>query len=141
MSAAAQTWTFDLAGQKYIDKDGVEHVIGTNQTMRLDFTDLGTGGIFVGVGGASKVVCTDGFSFTVEADTRFQFLSSVDGAATGLNGQICFVEEGNYRRVFDVKELNLVDADGVGANNITSMVMESVDNRMRTMSWSAINTA
>lgn len=141
MSAANQTWTLDVAGQKYIDKDGIEHVINTNETLRLDFTDTGTGGVFVGAVGGGKITCTDGFEFEPSSDSRFQFTSSVDGAVSGLNGEIAFMEEGNVLNVFEVTALNMTNADGVGADNVVSIVMEQVANRMRTMSWSNINTA
>ena len=141
MSAANQTWTFDLAGLKYVDKDGIEHVITTNETLRLDFTDTGTGGNFVGALGGGRVTCTDGFEFEPSSESRFTFSSSVDGSATVMNGQLAFKEEGNVLTDWDVTSITTTDADGVGANNIVSITLEQIDNRMRTMTWTGVNTA
>lgn len=138
---ATHTLTLDTAGLKYIDKTGVEHVITTNETMTLTFTDTGTGGKFIGLTGGGKITCTDGFEFEVSSDPRFTFSSSADGSATGYNGEIGFYEEGNILNVFEVTSLNMTNADGVGANNIVSITMEQVDNRMNTMTWTNINTA
>lgn len=141
MSAANQTWTFDVAGLKYIDRNGIEHTITTNETLRVDFTDTGTGGVFVGAVGGGKVTCTDGFEFEPSSESRFKFVSSADGSATKLNGEIAFIEEVNALNVFEVTSIELSNADGVGANNVASMTMEQVANRMRTMTWTGINTA
>jgi len=140
MSAANQTWTLDVAGQKYIDSDGIEHVITTNETFLLDFTDLGTGGIFVGRPGGGKVTCTDGFEFEPSSESRFKMVSTAD-SLTGLNGEIAFKEEGNILNVFEVTALNMSNADGVGSDNVVSITMEQIANRMRTMTWTNINTA
>jgi len=137
---AKHTLTLDTSGLKYIDKDKIEHTITQNETLTLTFTDLGTGGKFVGLEGGGLIACTDGFSFTPECDKRFEFYSSADGSATYENGEICFVEEGNVRHPFKVKELNMTDADGVGANNIVSIVMESLLHG-GIMTWTNINTA
>jgi hypothetical protein len=137
---AKHTLTLDVAGLKYIDKDGIEHVINTNETMTLTFTDTGTGGTFVGLVGGGKMTCTDGFEFEVSSESRFVFLSSAD-EETFQNGEIAFVEENNVLNVFEVTSLTMTNADGVGANNITEIVMEQVANRMRKMTWTNINTA
>lgn len=138
---ATQTWTLDVAGLKYIDKDGIEHTITTDETMTFTFTDTGVGGTFVGLVDGGKVACTDGFSFEPSSESRFTFASSVDGSATGLNGEVAFIEEGNTLNVFEVTALNMSNADGTGANNVTSITLEQVANRMRTMTWTDINTA
>lgn len=138
---ATQTWTLDVAGLKYVDKDGIEHIITQNETMTLTFTDTGDGGKFVGLTGGGKITCTDGFEFEPSADTRFEFRSSEDGSITYLNGEIAFIEEGNVLNVFEVTELKMTDADGTGANNVLSIVLEQVANRMRTMEWTNINSA
>lgn len=138
---ATQTWTIDTAAQKYIDRNGIEHTITTNETMTLTFTDTGDGGTFIGLVGGGKVTCTDGFEFEPSSDSRFTFSSSVDGSATKLNGEIAFVEEGNVLNVFEVTSLTMTNADGTGANNIVSITMEQIANRMRTMTWANINTA
>lgn len=140
MSAANQTWTLDVAGQKYIDKDGIEHTINTNETFLLDFTDLGTGGVFVGRPGGGKITCTDGFEFEPSSDSRFQMVSTAD-SLTGLNGSIAFIEEGNVLNEFEVTALNMSNADGVGADNVVTITLEQVANRMRKMTWTNINTA
>lgn len=137
---ATHTLTFDVAGLKYVDKDKIEHVINTNETMKLTFTDTGDGGNFIGVVGGGVVNCVDGFGFTVEADPTFEFRSSADGSATTENGEICFVEEGNVRHVWKVISLNMTDADSVGANNIVSIVLESLLHG-RQITWTNINTA
>lgn len=141
MSAANQTWTLDVAGQKYVDKDGIEHIINTNETFLLDFTDTGVGGVFVGRPGGGKITCTDKFEFEPSSDSRFQFVSSVDGVATGLNGSIAFIEEGNVLNEFEVTSLNISNADGVGTDNVTSITLEQIANRMRKMTWVTIDTA
>lgn len=138
--ATDQTWTLDVAGLKYIDKDMIEHIINTNETLILSFTDTGVGGNFIGQVGGGKITCTDGFEFIVEADGRFEFKSSADGSATFENGEICFVEEGNVRHPFKVISLNMADADGVGANNITEIILESLLHG-RQITWTNINTA
>jgi len=140
MSAANQTWTFP-ANQKYIDANGIEHIINTSETLRLDFTDTGTGGVFVGAVGAGKATCTDGFEFEAHSESRFKFTSSANGAATLSNGEITFIEENNRLNTFEVISLNMADADGVGANNITVISMEQVANRANKMSWALITTA
>ena len=137
---ATQTWTIDTAAQKYIDRHGIEHTINTNETMTLTFTDTGTGGTFIGLVGGGKITCTDGFEFEPSSESRFVFTSSAD-SATGLNGEIAFKEEGNVLNVFEVTNLNMSNADGTGANNVVSITMEQVANRMRTMTWVNINTA
>lgn len=140
MSASAQTWTFP-AGQKYIDKDKIEHTIATSQNLKLTFTDDGTGGRFIGtIGDTDKVLCTDKFTFEVECDPRFEFNSSADGSATTENGVICFVEEGNVRHPFKVKSLTIANADGVGSNNITQMILESKLHK-GIITWALITTA
>lgn len=138
---ATHTWTLDVAGLKYVDKDGIEHIINTNETMTFTFTDTGTGGKHVGLVGGGLVACADGFSFTLECDSRFEFESSADGSATLRNGEVCFVEEGNVRTPWEVVNLTMTDADGTGANNITSITMEQVHNRQRVMTWTNINSA
>ena len=138
---ATQTWTLDTAGLKYIDKDGIEHVINTNETLTLTFTDTGTGGKFIGLVGGGPIHCTDKFAFEPSSGSRFVFTSSVDGSATFLNGSIAFVEEGNVLNEFEVTSFTITNADGTGANNIVSITMEQVANRMRTMTWTNINTA
>ena len=141
MSAASQTWTFP-AGQKYVDKDGIEHVIATAQDLLFAFTDTGAGGVFKGrTGDTGKVVCTDGFTFDVEVDQRFQFESGADGAANKNCGQICTVDETGVRIVWNVVSLTLADADGVGAANVTEIVLEQVNNIQRRITWAAIDTA
>lgn len=136
---ATQTWTLDTAGMKYIDKDKIEHVITTSQAFTLDFTDTGVGGNFIGLVGGNPVGCTDGFKFTIEADPAFSFLSSADGSATTENGTICFVEQ-NFRHLWKVISLNLSNADGTGANNISSITMESLSHGLQ-MTWTNIDTA
>lgn len=138
---ATQTWTLDMAGLKYIDKDGIEHIINTNETMAFTFTDEGVGGKFIGLVGGGKVTCTDGFEFTIEADSRFEFKSSADGSATTENGEVCFVEDGNVRTVWKVVSITMTDADGTGANNIASITLEQVKNPMVRITWTNINTA
>ncbi len=138
---ATHTLTIDTAAQKYIDSNGIEHVINTNETLTLTFTDTGTGGTFIGLVGGGKVTCTDKFEFEPSSESRFTFSSSVDGSATILNGEIAFVEEGNILNVFEVTSLTMTNADGTGANNIVSITMEQVANRMYNMTWANINTA
>ena len=137
---ATQTWTLDVAGLKYVDKDGILHTINTNETMTFTFTDTGTGGTFIGLVGGGKVTCTDGFEFEPSSDSRFVFTSSVDGTSV-LNGEVAFIEEGNVLNVFEVTSFSISNADGTGADNITSITFEQVANRMRTMTWTNINTA
>lgn len=107
----------------------------------MTFTDTGDGGTFVVLAGGGKITCTDGFEFEPHAGSRFVFTSSADGTATGLNGEIAFMEENNVLNVFEVTSLTMADADGTGANNVTSITMEQVANRMRTMTWTNINVA
>ena len=140
MSAASQTWTLDVAGLKYIDKDKIEHVINTDETLKLTFTDEGTGGLFVGTIGGGLIVCTDGFSFTPECDATFGFRSSADASETLQNGNFCFVEEGNVRHHFRVSKLTIANADGVASDNITTITFESLIHGL-TMTWTTINTA
>lgn len=137
---ADHTLTLDTAGLKYIDKDMIEHVINTDETLKLSFTDTGDGGNFIGQVGAGKITCTDGFEFIVEADGRFEFKSSADASATKENGEICFVEEGNVRHPWKVISLEMTDADSVGADNIVSIVLESLLHG-RQITWTNINTA
>ena len=137
---ATQTWTIDTAAQKYIDTNGIEHTINTNETCTFTFTDTGTGGTFIGLVGGGPIHCTDGFAFEPSSDSRFVFTSSAD-SLTALNGEVAFVEDGNVLNVFEVTGLNMANADGTGANNIVSITMEQVANRMRTMTWANINTA
>ena len=141
MSAASQTWTFP-AGQKYVDKDGIEHTIATSQDCLFAFTDTGSGGVFKArMGDTSKVVCTDGFTFDIELDQRFQFESGADGAANISCGELCIVEEGNVRTDWKVTSLTLADCDGVGSNNVTEMKLEQVDNTSRKITWALITSA
>jgi len=140
MSAAAQTWTIP-AGQKYIDKDGIEHIITTSEDMKFAFTDTGTGGNFVGTVDTTKVTCTDGFKFEIEVDPRFTFSSSADGSATFNNGELCTLEQSGTRVPWRVISLTLANADGVGSENITQMVLEQVDNVQRVITWSSITSA
>ena len=137
---ATQTWTIDTAAQKYIDRHGIEHTINANETCTFTFTDTGTGGTFIGLVGGGRITCTDGFEFEPSSDSRFVMVSSAD-SVTKLNGEIAFVEDGNALNVFEVTSLNMANADGTGADNIVSIVMEQVANRMRTMTWANINTA
>lgn len=137
---ATQTWTLDVSGLKYVDKDGIEHIINTNETMTFTFTDTGTGGTFIGIVGGGKVTCTDGFEFEPSSDPRFVMVSSAD-SATPLNGSLAFIEQGNVLNEFEVTALNMANADGTGSNNIVSITLEQVANRMRTMTWTNINTA
>lgn len=141
MSAAAQTWTFP-AGQKYVDKDGIEHTIKTGETLTLKFNDTGVGGDFQGrEGDTDKVTCTDGFVFDVECDPRFIFSSSVDGSASFDNGELCTVEQDGTRLRWKVKSLTMANADGVGATNVTQMILEQNRNPMRVITWANIDTA
>lgn len=137
---AKHTLTLDVAGLKYVDKDMIEHIITTNETMTLTFTDTGDGGNFIGLVGGGKVTCTDGFEFEVSSDPRFEFRSSVDDTTTDQNGDICFIEEGNVQHEFRVSALKMTDADATGANNIVSITFESKMHG-RTMTWTNINTA
>ena len=137
---ATHTWTMDVAGLKYIDKQGIEHTINTNETMTFLFTDLGTGGSHIGLVGGGKVTCTDGFEFEPSSDPRFVMTSTAD-SSTPLNGSLAFVEEGNVLTEFEVTELNMANADGTGSNNIVSITLEQVANRMRKMTWTNINSA
>jgi hypothetical protein len=136
---AVQTWTLDVAGLKYIDKDRIEHIINTNETLTLIFTDEGTGGLFTGLIDGGKITCSDKFEFTIECDPIYGFRSSADGSVTLNNGNVCFVEEGNVRHHFRISSLNIADADGVGANNIISIIFESLIHGL-TMAWTNINT-
>lgn len=139
---ATQTWTLDVAGLPYVDKDGIQHTITTNETFTLDFTDDGVGGRFIGLSGtAEDMVCTDGFRLKIHADPRFEFTSSADGSATLRNGHIAFIEEGNVLNEWSVASLTMSNADGVGANNVTSITLQQVANRMRSITWTNINTA
>ena len=138
---ATHTWTLDLAGQLYIDRTGTTHVINTNETMTFTFTDTGTGGTHTGLVGGGLVACTDGYSFTPECDSKFVFTSGADGVAAISAGQVCFVEENNFQNIFNVTSLTMVNADGTGANNITSITMEQQDSPSNVMTWTAINTA
>ena len=141
MSAAAQTWTLDVAGLKYIDKDKIEHVINTNETLTLTFRDTGTGGVFTVTLGGGQIVCTDGFSFIPDSETRFQMISSEDSLTVGaINGEMCFVEQDFARHPFRVTRLNMANADGVGANNIVEITFESILHG-GIMTWTNINTA
>ena len=141
MSAGSQTWTIP-AGQKYIDKDGISHVITTSEDILFTFTDDGTGGRFIGrIGDATKVLCTDGFKFDIECDPRFTFSSSADGSATLNNGELCIVEQSGTRVPWNVRSLTVADADGVGSNNISSITLEQVDNTSRTITWALVTTA
>lgn len=140
MSAANQTWTIDTAGQKYIDKDRIEHIITASEALKLAFTDDGVGGRFIGDVGATPIKCTDGFRFKVEIEPRFEFKSSADGSATLENGEICFTEEGNVRHVYKVISLNMSNADGVGSDNVTEIILESQKHGLK-MTWANIDTA
>lgn len=140
MSAANQTWTIDATGQKYIDKDGIEHVITANGAFKLAFTDDGVGGRFIGDAAQAAVGCTDGFKFILNQDPRHTFISSVDGSATLMNGDISFIEEGNVMHTFRVISLNMSNADGVGTDNVTSITLES-KRHGGIMTWSTIDTA
>lgn len=140
MSAANQTWTLDVAGLKYIDRNGIEHTITTNETMRFDLTDLGTTGILVAAVGGGRVTCTDGFEFEPHADTRFQIGPLSDGANV-VSGEVCFKEEGNVLNVFEVTAITISNADGVASNNVSSITMEQIADRTHTMTWTGINTA
>jgi hypothetical protein len=137
-----QVWTIDATGQKYIDKDGIEHIIAANGAFSLSFTDDGVGGRFIGIcGDASPVACSDGFHFRIEGDPRFEFTSSADGSVTLKNGEICFKEQSQVRTAWRVTALNMSNADGVGSDNVSSITLEQVDNPMRVITWSTINTA
>ena len=138
---AVQTWTLDVAGLQYVDKDGINHTINTNETMTFTFTDTGVGGTFVGLVGGGKITCTDRFEFEPSSESRFVFTSSVDGSATGLNGEVAFIEEGNVLNAFEVTSFNITNADGTGSDNIVSITMEQVANRLQVMTWTNINTA
>jgi len=136
---AAQTWTLDVAGLVYIDVTGKAHTITTNETFKLTFTDTGDGGTFQGLEGGGEVECSDGFSFLPECDGRFKFDSSVDLSASINNGELCFVEDGFNRHVWSVISLTMANADGTGANNITTMTLESKVHG-RQVIWTNINT-
>ena len=140
---ATQTWTLDVAGLKYIDADKIEHTINTNETIKFTMTDFGDGGNFVGLEGGGQVDCADGFSFTPECDKRFTFSSVSDFGTVGItkdDGEICFVEPNNVRHPFKVSRLKITNADGTGANNIVSIILESTLHQ-GTMEWTNVNTA
>lgn len=137
---STQTWTLDVTTLDYIDKDGIKHRINADETLTLEFTDLGTGGRFQVLIGGGKIVCTDGFTFEPHAESRFEFLSTAD-ENTHANGEIAFIEEGNVLNVFRVAELNMTNADGTGANNVVSITLEQVANNARKMIWTNIDTA
>lgn len=140
MSAASQTWTLDTTGMKYIDRDRIEHIITANEALYFTFTDDGVGGRFIGALGTNgSVLCTDGFRFKCSTDSRFEFTSSVDGSATINNGEICFVEN-HAVHPFKVTSLTIANADGVGADNVTTITLESIFNGLK-MTWTLIDTA
>ena len=140
MSAAAQVWTLDTAGLKYVDRDRIDRVIRTNATLALTFTDDGVGGRFIGTIGNAPMTCTDGFKLQIECDPRFEFKSSADGSSTLQNGEVCFIEDNNVRHPHRVVAFTITDADGVGSDNIVSITFESVLTGLR-FTWTNVNSA
>lgn len=147
MADATHTWTLDTGSEDYVDINRVKHRITVNQTMQFYCTDLGTTGEFVGTftyagDGSERVMCDDGFSFIPNGDKRFTFYSGANATEREgmVNGEVCFEEASGAMHVFRVKKLTMADSDGVGANNITSITLESTRHG-ETMTWTNINTA
>ena len=126
---AVRTITLDTNEASYTDKWGDNNKIANGQTFSLNFTDTGAGGVYSGASASSSILLANGDTIYLEADPQWMRLEVDADATAKVNaGYITFIEKDGSRNQWKVRSITMADADGTGANNVTSLVMERVDN-------------
>lgn len=129
-----RTITIDTNEMTYTDREGRISTVVNAEDFKLNFVDTGTGGVYTGCATSSIIALSNGRKIELEADPQWTFFEvTANATATPKAGQITFKEDGNVRCPWRIRTVTLADADGTGAQNITTMVLSRVDNPMITM--------
>ena len=146
MADANQVVTVDTANMKYVKRGGVETEInGTSETFPLRIIDLGTTGIWEGGGSIAEsniMALADGSKIRISKALRFTHMGILANATAIPNpGSIWIEEDDGIANEWKITTMTVADADGVGANNITTMTMERADSPIHQVTWTNLNTA
>ncbi len=123
---ATITFTINTASSPWVYSNGIATtVLGTSQTFKFDFNDTGAGGDYFGAGVTSQISLADGNKLDINMDKGFTFFQ-VDADATSKTsaGAIQVKSYLNKYEQVNVVAVTMANADGTGADNLTSITFE-----------------
>jgi len=143
MADALRTITIDTASSPWVLPDGeATTVSGTAQDFQIYLYDLGETGTYVGAGANQDVLLANGDMLKFTADKRLVHLGDAfaDATAKPNPGSLWVSVNGGPEVEVKAVTATIADADGTGANNLTTITFEYPGKPWR-WTWANLNMA